>query len=1006
MTKRGLLHHTAVRVAACVLGVMWGVSALADTGGLRIRVTDTNDNPIAGAQISAATAESLTRRTGVTNTRGELRLTGLDPSDSYTVIVSAKGYQPARNEGTLVVSERVFNLPFVLVEAEEVLEEIITYGRRDIGQLVDTTSAIQSTDVTLDVMDSLPTGRSYQSYLQMAPTTKPTYNDRGDPSSKSGVNYSDAGGGVGYSSDNIYYIDGINITDSYSGTFAANFNSEIIQEQQIITGGVPAEYEGGQGLVSRVISKSGGNEFHGSVNYYMQSDSLVADNENLDDARFSTFDGAFTLGGPIIRDKLWFFTSYQRKEREEDVIDPNTQELMRTVTRKNDYGFLKLTYQPTGNDKITAEWFSDPYEADGSFDTTTLNSRITGGEAGGDNIKFEYSHAWDNVILTTSYLKHAHEFNVLAADRSTQNNVAYLLEPGDPPVTNADMQLGGAGWDTFWEQTRESLDLKLQWSVDAGPGNHDFKVGYSDITNQNHNDNVRTGDGAGYNSIALANSGTDLDSYAGGGWTGATSISSDDYNRIIAAMAGSPNAAQYLALYDADGSGDISAAELGAGLIFDQTAGNPHGQVNVYRAWQSQQGPQYFETHGNAWFVQDSWNIDEHWTINAGVRAEKWSHYASDGKTRIFTFDWEYAPRLSVIYDLFGNGRSKVWAFGGRYYDPIRMNMTNFAGQITGSVNEEQVYTNAGEWLTYRTRGGPQAPDGYFAPTTKTPYTDEFLVGWEHSLTVNQSIAVTYTDRKTRDILEDYDLNVYLDCSSGGVGDYCLPLSYFGFGSGEQLEANYYIATLKGGKRNYSGWEVSWRKRRSADSQWFALASLVYNDAEGNTNSDSDADFQGDVVWLDPRSPNQFGKQPGNIEWLAKFAGSYAFDNGLEIGATYRWNSGLRYSRTWAIYGRHLPQRVEEAFEDGGVTTRWIAPDAVGGYEGKAYGTLDARVKYTLEFGESMQAEFFLDIFNALDDQAATKYQDVDPGDGVYGFGEAREWVEPRRFYLGTRVSF
>ena len=471
---------------------------------------------------------------------------------------------------------------------------------------------------------------------------------------------------------------------------------------------------------------------------------------------------------------------------------------------------------------------------------------------------------------------------------------------------------------------------------------------------------------------------------------------------IITAMENSSNYATYLGLYDTDASGDISETEIGA-IVLDSTAGNPNGQVNAYRIWQSEQGPENFETRGNSFFVQDSWSIDEHWTINAGIRAEKWEHVASDGKTKVFTFDWEYAPRLSVVYDLKGDGASKIWAFTGRYYDPIRTNMTDFAGTITGSIRQEQIYVN-GDWLTYRTRGGPGTPDGYFAPTTKTPYTDEFLLGFEHSLTPNQSIAVTYTDRKTRDILEDYDLGLYTDCTSDGVGDYCLPLSYFGFE--EAPEANYFISTMKGGKRNYSGWEVSWRKRRSADSKWFALASWVYNDAEGNTNSDSNADFQGDVVWLDPRSPNQYGKQPGNIEHLIKLSGSYAFDNGLEVGATYFWNSGTRYSRTWSIYGRHLPERVEEAFEDGGVTTRWLAPDAVGGYEGDSYGTLNARAKYVMEFGQGMEAEFFLDIFNVLDDQAARRFMDLDAGDGVYNFREANDWVDPRRFYLGARVSF
>src|SRR5690606_10827145 len=332
---------------ATLLCMALGSTAFADTGGLRITVTDSAGNPVAGATVQASTPESLTRRTGQTGADGSVRLEGMDPSDRYVVFVSGDGFQEMRTESVKVISERTFALSYVVPAGDGEIEEITVTGHSDIGQMIDTTSAMQSTDVTLDLTESLPTGRSYQSYLQLAPTTKPTLN--GNPTSKSGVNYTDVvdrnGNTFGYSSDNVYYIDGVDITDKLTGTFGANFNSEIIQEQQIITGGVPAEYAGGQGLISRVVTKSGSNEFHGSINYYTQSDSLVADNKNLQDATFSTFDTAFTLGGPIIRDKLWFFASLQRKEREEDVIDPNTDQFLRVAERTDDYGFLKLTWQ-------------------------------------------------------------------------------------------------------------------------------------------------------------------------------------------------------------------------------------------------------------------------------------------------------------------------------------------------------------------------------------------------------------------------------------------------------------------------------------------------------------------------------------------------------------------------------------------------------------------------------------------------------------------------------------
>jgi hypothetical protein len=974
-------------------------TAFADTGALRVNISDADGNPVTGAVVTASSPDSLVSKSGVSDENGDVRLAGLDPADNYAVTVAAEGYNPARNVDVLVISERTLNLPFTMVEADETLEEIITYGREEMGQLVDTRSALQSTDVTLEFIESLPTGRSYQSYLQMAPTTKPTLD--GNPSSKSGINYSDIvdanGNTFGTSSDNVYYIDGINITDNRTGTFGSNFNSEIIQEQQIITGGVPAEYEGGQGLISRVVTKSGSNEFHGSINYYMQSDSLVADNKHLADASFSTFDTAFTLGGPIVKDKLWFFTSLQRKEREEDIIDPVTQTVLRTVDTVEDLGFAKLTWQPTESDRVVAEFFDDPYDRSGSANTAVVANRDVARIQGGDNYKFEYSHAFENVIVTANYISHESELSNIAADLSTRNNVAYQ----GVTVTNTDTQKGGSGSNLISTRNKYSYNLSLEWFLDAGPGSHDIKAGFSQIENEYNENFVYTGDGSQWTSLGLVNSGYTADQYNTGTWTGSKNFSQDDYQRVIDAMAASPDSAYFLGLLDTDMSGAISLTEMG-GLVFDSTDGNPNGEVNVYRIVQTELGPTDFKTEGDAFYLQDSWNIDEHWTINAGIRMEKWDHFATDG-TKIFSFDYDVAPRLSVIYDLKGDGNSKVWAFYGRYYDPIRTNMTDFAGTLTGSVREERVYVG-NQWVTFRTRGGDQGFDGYFAPSTKTPYTDEIMVGYEHSLTENQSVAITYTDRTTDDIMEDYDLGIYLDPAQ--VGGYALPLSYFGLTDATKPDANYFIATLAGGKREYQGIEVTWRKRRSADSNWFGIASYSYNDATGNTNSDSNADLQGDFLYLDPRAPNVQGDQPGNIEHLVKLGGSYRWENGIEVGATYNWNSGTIYSETFYQYGRHTPVRVGTAYEDNGVTTAWLAPNTVGSQTSPSFGTLNLRAKYVLDFADTYTAEFFLDVFNVFDDQAVRREQDLAGGDGAYNFGQANAWVLPRRFYLGARMSF
>jgi hypothetical protein len=978
--------------AVAVAGVLaFSSSALANTGTLRIQVLDQQGNPVANATVSVSSPDTLVSREVETDGDGFVRLAGLPPSQRYAIEVVEEGYDSIETDNVRVVSGKTFELNYTLAPAGDDMETIQITGAP--ASTLDTTSSTTGIEVTLDMTESLPTARSFQDYLQLAPSTKPSVN--GNPSSKSGVNYSDIGGEYGSSSDNVYYLDGVDVTDNATGTFGANINSEIIQEQRILTGGIPAEYAGGSGLVTSVVTKSGGNEWSGSINYYFQNDDLVADNENLTQNTFDTFDTAITLGGPIIRDELWFFGSYQKKEREEDVTDPVTDSLLRSVTDEQDLGFFKLTWQPTANDRFVASWFNDPREISGSSDPTQLNNRDRAQEQGGDNYKIEYSRYWDNLIVTLRAASHEGEVSNIAADNSTTNDVAYRTGTGFEP-TNADLQKGGYGINSKNFRNKDEYEIVAEYFLDTYDwGSHELKAGFLYTVNENIQNSQVTGEGAQYNSIGARDAGATLGEYLNGSnWVGDLSFSGDDIPRLIDALAQSPDAADYQQMYDANGDGTISTEELRAGLVFDSTSGNPTGDVNVYRYNEVQTAPVEMETKGKTIFVQDRWTYDQ-WTVNAGVRAETWQHYSSKGD-EIADFDWEIAPRLSVIYDI--NGESKVWAFAGRYYDPIRTNMTSFAGNLTGPVREEQIFVG-GQWVTYRVRGGEKTQDAFFAPSTKTPYTDELLLGYATSLSDSMSVEVTYTDRVTKDILEDYDLGLYTEQLEGT--EFHLPLSYFGYD--ENPGSNYVIGTLAGGKREYQGLQVNFTRHRV--DNWFFNASWTYNDAQGNTNSDSNADFQGDVVWLDPRAPHVFNDQPGNIEHLAKFYGSYKFDNGFEVGAVYNWNSGTTYSKTFPIYGRHLPLQVEEAYEYGGAQSNWIAEDSIGSQESPAYGTLDFRVKYTHDFN-GYKGEVFLDIFNVLDDQAVRREQDLLAGDGVYDFGQGVDWVQPRRFYLGARLSF
>ncbi|HJV41327.1 TonB-dependent receptor, partial [Caulobacter sp.] len=304
-------------VSRAALGIALGMvvagAALAQsqTGALRVTVNGANGAPVAGATVTIRSPDSLVTRTGVTDAEGRVRVSGLDPATNYTVSVASPGYTDFSTSNVAVVSGKDLSVGYALAATGNTVEEVVITGRSLAA--VDVTSAMVGTTLTLETVESLPTGRSYQTYLQLIPGVKPS--SGGNPSSRSGVNYADVDGATGSSSDNLYFLDGVDVTDPTTGTFGANFNSEIIQEQQVLVGGLPAEYAGGSGLVSRVVTKSGSNQWHGSLNYYLQNDSLVAKDKHQSSGGFKTYDTAFTLGGPIIKDRLWVFGSYQKKHR-------------------------------------------------------------------------------------------------------------------------------------------------------------------------------------------------------------------------------------------------------------------------------------------------------------------------------------------------------------------------------------------------------------------------------------------------------------------------------------------------------------------------------------------------------------------------------------------------------------------------------------------------------------------------------------------------------------------
>ncbi len=182
------------------------------------------------------------------------------------------------------------------------------------GATVDTTSTTRGSNVSTDQFSNFPTSRTVQGLYSIAPTVV-----------RSGLR--DASGrerdpSVGGSSgpENNYILDGVNTTDPAFGGSGANIPFEFVQEVEIKTGGYGAEYGRATGGIFNVITKSGTNEFHGDVYGYFTTKSLVRETKNFPFTGsapngFSEQDIGGDIGGPIVKDKLWFFGAFNPQRR-------------------------------------------------------------------------------------------------------------------------------------------------------------------------------------------------------------------------------------------------------------------------------------------------------------------------------------------------------------------------------------------------------------------------------------------------------------------------------------------------------------------------------------------------------------------------------------------------------------------------------------------------------------------------------------------------------------------
>jgi hypothetical protein len=444
------------RVALLALILSWlpaGSDAQSLSGTITGTVTDAQGAVLPGVTVT------LTGRTGsqttVSNESGEFRFVGLNPGP-YSLRAELSGFRPHEEPTLDLAINRTITLRIgmLLGTVAETVEVIGT------SPVVDTTTTATDTTISQDLLFSMPIARAN------AATGMLNYSP--------GVSSGSAFGGPA-NSGNALMLDGVDTSDPEGGTAWVFFNYNLMEEVQVGALGQPAEYGGFTGAVVNTITKSGGNRYSSLFEYRYSEKGLRGDNISDEVHRENpslTTAGAdrlndFTvqLGGPIRRDKAFFFASVQRYSIKEDPAGPRT---IRTEVSPRFNG--KLTFQPTSSDNISGVFQYDQYNQTGRANALALAAGTTDAlSIEQDSPEFVWNGTYRKVLGSNSFFEA--KFTGYWGYFDLDPAVDASIHEGDDGSYS-----GGGGYRAKYDRLRNQLNASYARYVEA-KGTHNFKFG-------------------------------------------------------------------------------------------------------------------------------------------------------------------------------------------------------------------------------------------------------------------------------------------------------------------------------------------------------------------------------------------------------------------------------------------------------------------------------------------------------------------------------------------------
>jgi hypothetical protein len=869
---------------------------------------------------------------------------------------------------------------------ESGVERIAVTG--SVVSLVDVTSS--NTGIVVDglTIEKVPVPRDLTGVALLAPGTTKGDSAFGNLPSIGGASVA----------ENAYFVNGLNLTNFRTGVGSSQPPFEMYESFEVKTGGYSAEFGRAMGGVINAKTKSGTNEFKWGINFQYEPDFLREDKPSMyydgtdllrinnDDDENTFWDANFWASGALIEDKLFFYTLYNPRS---DVFDYKGGQTAISGTE-----IYQASYNQTDED---AFW----------------------------GLKLDWYINDSNILEFTSF---SDKGDIVRETTDTINGAA----DGEPATGFT--KTGGLNWTLKYTSVlTDDISVSAQYGVnetdrttqsalDANPAVY-FRYDSTGAFVKNGNfANFSIGEGDDKREVFRV----DVDWYLG---DHELRFGVDSEKLTANQVTINSGGAYYLIYID-----DVT------------DAANPTPRRVRVRDYQSGGS---FDSENFAFYVQDQWQVTDQLVVNLGLRNDSFENKNGAGESFV-SLDNQWAPRLGLVYDVTGDGDSKIWASFGRYYLPVAAN-TNI--RLAGAETYIQRYYDFNGWADTSldipvisggevieadvySDGDVPSKESIVDKNIDPMYSDELILGYQFQLNDDWSASVQYTSRELgvtiEDVAVDYGLNQYLTREFGSGCTECSGFHYYVLGNpGTEmtiktdpdgdgpLADDWYTIPASDlnypeSVRKYTAIDIAVEK--GWDGVWMLKAAYTWSESEGNNEgyvrSDNGQDDAGLTTLFDQPGllDGAYGLLPNDRTHQFKAYGSYQLTEDFNLGFNFSYQSG----RPINAFGIHPTDAFAQAYgSESFYAQGQLVPRGSKGRTDDVM-SIDLSASYRLDLNGS-DLVFRADVFNVLNSDTVTEVDEIwdDEGSPDYSspsksptYGLPTNWQTPRYVRFSVNYAF